>query len=109
MLGCAGSSMAGTSLHPRPASSRCRASPRVAFVVEAAANKEKKGETLAQLTSFLQPEAQTTFVAGVNFKGFTVRTVPPADFAAGLRSGNRARTRWQPAGLAGAGCTRGPP
>jgi hypothetical protein len=46
---------------------------RASGVVEAASSKEKKGETLVKLSTYLQPEAQTLFIAGINFKGFTVR------------------------------------
>jgi hypothetical protein len=43
------------------------------FFVEAAATKAKKAETIETLKGFLDPST-TIFVAGVNFKGFTVRS-----------------------------------
>jgi hypothetical protein len=50
----------------------CRAS---ALVVEDAATREAKGKTLERLGAKLKPEAQTMFIAGLNYKGFTVRIV----------------------------------
>jgi hypothetical protein len=43
--------------------------------VEDAATREAKGKTLERLGAKLKPEAQTMFIAGLNYKGFTVRIV----------------------------------
>jgi len=66
--------LCGTPLQGRPGSASRRASARGCSVrTEAASSKATKGETLARLATKVQPEAQTVFIAGVNFKGFTVR------------------------------------
>lgn len=52
---------------------RRRAACRAACVVEAATSKQTKAQTIERLAAKLTPEAQTTFVAGLNYKGFTVR------------------------------------
>jgi hypothetical protein len=67
--------LCGTPLQGRHASRQVSA--RCAAVTEAASSKEKKGETLAKLSTYLQPGGQTAFIAGVNFKGFTVSKEPP--------------------------------
>ena len=67
-----GVSLRGTALRApaaRPVAP-CRAGS--ALLVEAAATKAIKAETLKRIESMLTPE--TVFVAGVNFKGFTVRS-----------------------------------
>lgn len=50
----------------------CRRAPRAAFAVEAATTRGKKAETLQRLQEKLGG-ADTTFVAGMNYKGMSVK------------------------------------
>ena len=65
------SAFTGTPL--RAATQPRASSSRAGFCCTAAATKATKTETLQRLQSKLAPEAATMFVAGLNFKGFTVR------------------------------------
>ena len=65
-----GGALRGTAL--RASAARPVAPCRAGLRVEAAATKATKAETLKRIESMLTPE--TVFVAGVNFKGFTVRS-----------------------------------
>ena len=59
---------------PVLAQHRTRAAPcRAALWVEDAATRANKEASLQRLGLKLKPEAQTMFVAGLNYKGFTVR------------------------------------
>jgi hypothetical protein len=70
------SSFCGAGVQRQQRSRRAAAPLRAAVLeVEATTTKVKKAETLAFLQQKVQPEAQIAFVAGINFKGFTVR--PP--------------------------------